>query len=292
MRSDNRAPTPASRKTIFSGYLIGWTALAAGSLGYLTVAAANPQLLTGLLPMAAQPEREAEVVQQDLVQQVATLKKWVHSLQHDLAAAKSTIQTQKEAGDALQRRLADAEAKLAEQSGKMASAGEAKAAQKAKPTPPRATANARSARPQKAASAARKVAARRPTTSGVKVINPSNSASAITTGSVAAPRRPPPARFGAAKVSKPAVKGPVGIVVGSGDSLDTLRLHWAALTTANGRLLTKLAPRYRISANGSGNPFTLLAGPFGTTRQAEQTCARLKARGIACQTGRYVGNAL
>ena len=61
---------------------------------------------------------------------------------------------------------------------------------------------------------------------------------------------------------------------------------------ANAAALKQLEPRYRISANGSANPFTLLAGPFQSTAEATKACSQLRAGGVACKVSDYAGNGL
>ena len=71
-----------------------------------------------------------------------------------------------------------------------------------------------------------------------------------------------------------------------------LRSRWSNLSSQHADTLRQLEPRYRISANGSQNPFTLLAGPFNSTADAAKTCAQLKASGVTCRVSDYAGNGL
>jgi 2-polyprenyl-6-methoxyphenol hydroxylase-like FAD-dependent oxidoreductase len=82
-----------------------------------------------------------------------------------------------------------------------------------------------------------------------------------------------------------------GIEIGNAESLDGLRSQWSQLTSRNGAVLGQLAPRYLIAADGSQSPFKLMAGPFKTTNEAVRACRALRARGVACKVGRYIGNA-
>jgi hypothetical protein len=126
----------------------------------------------------------------------------------------------------------------------------------------------------------------------LNVIN--GAASAIATGSVpAATARPAPApsSFGPAQVVLPPAN-PRAIEIGSGESLDSLRAKWGELTSRDTQTLGALSPRYRLSADGRAAPFTLLAGPFGNTAEANRACGALRAKGIACRVGAYAGNSL
>jgi hypothetical protein len=127
----------------------------------------------------------------------------------------------------------------------------------------------------------------------VKILNPAPP-SPMTTGSVAKPSPPsaPAPKFGVAKVTAPPPPPPErGIEIGNAESLDGLRTRWSQLAALNGTVLSNLAPRYLIAADGSASPFKLMAGPFKTTDEAVKACRALRTRGVTCKVGRYIGNA-
>jgi hypothetical protein len=340
--AEARKPGRAHSGSRITGYLLTWAALAACALGYLTVAAARPDLLAIVLPVADRGYDGAGSLPNgsDVRDEMTTMRKWVNELQHEMAAAKSAIEAQTTESRVLAQRITAAEARLpglrdirtgsgnepvpppaqsanasssapATEPDRLASAPPATA-----PEPPPApvastafekTIVAAIAEPPEAARSAPAPVAIAPpsppppapqksasrSAPSVKILNPVPSAQ-ITTGSVVRPS-PPPAptpKFGAAKVTPPPPPAPVrGIEIGNAESLDGLRSQWSQLTSRNGAVLSQLAPRYLIAADGSQSPFKLMAGPFKTTNEAVRACRALRARGVACKVGRYIGNA-
>lgn len=283
--------TPAQPRV--SRYLLSWMAMAAFGIGYIGIASTRPDLLAGVLPLADQSTEQAYGGRNaaDLADELITLRKWVNDLQHEMAATKSAVHVQAEQGRALQQRLAAAEERLPP-------IREARA--EPRPEPQAKTAvPARTARGASAATAAIPSApeavetaeARPSLPSNVKVLN-HTPASEITTGSVPAPAAPPPAHAKAPPPAPPAAQAIRGIEIADADSLDGLRSRWQALSSQHAGALKQLEPRYRISANGAGNPFTLLAGPFPSPAEASKACAQLKASGVACKVSDYTGNGL
>lgn len=276
---------PAQPRT--NRYLLSWMALAAFGIGYIGFASIRPDLLAGVLPLADQNAEQAYGGRNaaDLADELITLRKWVNDLQHEMAATKSAVQVQAEQGKSLQQRLSAAEERLppvrearAEPPGKAAVPTRSARA----PATPVAAVPAAAAEPVETAEA-------KPTLhSNVKVLNQAP-ASEITTGSVPAPLVP---AFGQAKVSPPVAAAVRGIEIADADSLDGLRSRWQSLSSQHAGALKQLEPRYRISASGGGNPFTLLAGPFQSTAEATRACAQLRAGGVACKVSDYSGNGL
>ncbi len=275
-------------------YLTSWVAVAAFGLGYIGVAATRPDLLGAILPLAepASDQTVAGRTSGDLADEIASLRKWVHDLQHELAATKSTLQEQVAHSSAIVQRLAAAEERMG---------GVRDVRDPAVRTPaPRIQGRALApASPGADAAAKTAQATQLEPNSGanLKVIN--GGAVQIATGSVpdvtasaAGGTAATTPGFGPPRVA-PATPptGPRAIEIGSGESLEALRSKWSELTGRNGDVLGDLSPRYRLAADGRSAPFTLLAGPFETPADATRTCNALRAKGLACRVGAYGGNA-
>lgn len=80
---------------------------------------------------------------------------------------------------------------------------------------------------------------------------------------------------------------PVGLLVASGPSLDSIKLSWTVLHQNHSAVLGALEPR--ILPAGDGSAFQLVAGPFATDAEAQKACAALRARGVGCKPADFVG---
>ena len=107
---------------------------------------------------------------------------------------------------------------------------------------------------------------------------------------------PPPVET--ASVNPPAkAEGPQAAVqLGTGPSVDSLRLNWTLLSQRHQGVLQKLQPRYTArgdSGNGSaGAAYDLIAGPVSTSAEAQRICDALRAQNVSCKVGAFGGNAL
>ncbi len=307
MQVGTRMTTSSSARQASNAYLLSWVAVAAGGLAYLGVAAARPDLLSIILPVLDQSAEQVIAGRNgsDVADELATLRRWVHDLQHDVAATKSALNDQLQQSQAMSQRLTIAEDRLSpvrdarSESSAKAALQRLQARPPAKAEPPRAalppsaqTAPQTPPQTQDVAAVAQPQPAAGP---AVKVINAAP-VSSIVTGSL--PETPAveaaPAGFGPAKVTPapPAPAGaPRGILIGSSESLEALRSRWGELSARNAGELRELAPRYRLATDGRQAPFSLLAGPFGTNDDAQRTCANLRAKGVTCRVSDYSGSA-
>ena len=309
MQVVSRAGSVAPIRQASNAYLMSWVAFAAFGLGYIGVAATRPDLLGAILPIA-EPQQDQIMAGRtagDIADELATLRKWVNDLQHDLAAAKSSMHEQAAHTTAIVQRLAAAEDRLGpirevRSEGRptvqrLPIRGQAPAPAATQPVAAAVQALPAGDPPQQ-----RLVQPAPPTTPAepaafantMKVLN---SASApIATGSVpdAAPATAalasPPASPMKTAVVTPPRSGPRAIEIGNSESLEGLRTKWGDLSGRNPEL-GDLAPRYRLTADGRQAPFTLLAGPFDTPDAAARTCDALKSKGVTCRVGAYTGNA-
>ena len=94
----------------------------------------------------------------------------------------------------------------------------------------------------------------------------------------------------AAPVAKAAK--PVGIYIGSGPSVDSLRLSWSLLSDRNPESLRNLEPRYTTGIDSNGLNFGLVAGPVQSAADAQKLCKDLAAKAVTCRVGEFTGEAL
>jgi hypothetical protein len=291
MHVETHAGRAARSRSGASLYLLTWVAVAAFGLGYIGVAATRPEVLGSILPLAEPGSEQGLAGRQagDLAEELIALRKWVHELQHDLAAARSTMQEQAAHNAAIVQRLAAAEERLGalrevrEPAAKAPPVKATRAQAPALPIQQPATTVAQAAQPAEPAS----------NTANVRILN--GAVAPIETGSVpeAKPVPAPPAST-SITVTRPAPApvSPRAIEIGSADSLDSLKARWGEIAGRNADVVGSLAPRYRLFSDGRAAPFTLLAGPFDKPEDAARTCNALRAKGVVCRVTPYGGNAL
>ena len=92
----------------------------------------------------------------------------------------------------------------------------------------------------------------------------------------------------------PAATGarPIGIYIGSGPSVDSLRLSWSLLSDRNADTLKALEPRYTTGIDGNGLNYGLVAGPVKSAADAQKLCRDLAAKAVTCRVGDFTGEAL
>ncbi len=91
----------------------------------------------------------------------------------------------------------------------------------------------------------------------------------------------------AAKTAKP-----IGIYIGSGPSVDSLRLSWSLLADRNAESLRNLEPRYTTGIDSNGLNYGLVAGPLSSAADAQKVCKDLAAKAVTCRVGDFAGEAL
>jgi hypothetical protein len=149
--------------------------------------------------------------------------------------------------------------------------------------------------PLSASSAASKAAPAAPVVAPApeaKAVAPANAAETLApsleTGSVqnlGASGLEPPAPV--AKVAKP-----VGIYIGSGPSVDSLRSSWGLISERNADSLANLQPRYTTGIDSNGLNYGLVAGPVSSTAEAQKLCKDLAAKAVTCRVGDFGGEPL
>ena len=109
---------------------------------------------------------------------------------------------------------------------------------------------------------------------------PAAPAKTIETGSIEPP-----------KAAAPAKPAPVGVLLATGPSLDSLRLSWQILNDRHGASMKTLQPRYVVSGKPEERTYGLVAGPLETVADAKSVCKTMTDNGIACEVSQYRGNA-
>ena len=155
-----------------------------------------------------------------------------------------------------------------------------------------------------------------PTPAGVKLINAPLSASSAASRAAPAPVAVPAAaqpavapanaaetlapKFETGSVQNlgvapaPAATGAklIGIYIGSGPSVDSLRLSWSLLSDRNAESLKALEPRYTTGIDANGLNYGLVAGPLRSVADAQKLCKDLAAKAVTCRVGDFTGEAL
>ena len=93
------------------------------------------------------------------------------------------------------------------------------------------------------------------------------------------------------KAAAPAKPAPVGVLLATGPSLDSLRLSWQILNDRHGASMKALQPRYVVSGKPEERTYGLVAGPLETVADAKSVCKTMTDNGIACEVSQYRGNA-
>lgn len=269
-------------------YLGGWIGLAVAALGYLTVAAAKPELLADLSDLATRVGTEriaaAGAAPAD-PGEVLALRDTAARLQAEVSRLTANVIASEERAGQLAERLAALEPRSATQAAASADSAASDIARKFADAKPAAKAEAKPV-----------------ASAGLKVLN--QPADGIETGSIAAPHATAAAAPAAATPAQPIAFGaavvtpaprPMGVQIANAPSIDALRLSWSLLTERHADSLKSLEPRYVMGApggNADGESFDLVAGPFKTEAQAKRACKTLQARGVPCRIADYEGNAL
>jgi len=118
-------------------------------------------------------------------------------------------------------------------------------------------------------------------------------ADALRAVQAAPPPNTPRVTFGAPAIS-PSGSGDHAVILGTGPSVDALRLTWALIAERGPTSVGGLQPRYMASATApaGGKAFDLLAGPLPDAAAAKRVCEDLRAQKVLCSVGKYGGSAL
>lgn len=304
------------RRRVVTPYVLLWVAAAGFAAAYLTLLGMRPDLFAKSGNAGPDIAKQVVETKRDMTRALADLdplRRTVGEMKLDVANLKVAAKDTRSRQDELTERVAALES-TAPTGQKVARAGETDATAAAVPPPPAPTRNPKKAaakakttasvpastggKVQKAA-AKTKTSATVPPLAGVKpkkaqarLINAApKSASAIETGSISRAAKAKPKA--PAKAKRAAVKrAPVGVILATGASVDSLRLNWSILTDRHADAVRNLHPRYTISGKAKNRTYSLVAGPVASTAQAKSLCKAIEQQGVACKVSTFRGNAL
>jgi hypothetical protein len=270
--AEHQRLSPAARLVPRHGRYAGlWAApglLAAGYVGFVLI---NQDSLSNVAWRQETPMRdgiEVAAVVSRTQTEVADLQRTVGTLESDMARVKAQAAGVDAREKMLTGRVAAVESRVETFATTLTQASAAGAAKLA---------------PQKPAGAA-------PVTA--QILNPQTAGAPIETASIQKPdatRDLAAARQAAPPTVVDAGPAPSAVLLASGPSLEALRLSWSLLNERHKPTLKALEPRVVTVEPGSHQ---LLAGPIASAAAAQKVCATLKARGVACQTADFKGDAL
>lgn len=288
------------------GYVLAWVSLAVGSLSYLSVIAlrsGDQQGSVAATTAAVQRETPLQVAQADN----RKLKARLAEFQRDIAQLRGQLEVDGQDRSTIAA-LAAFEERFSTETG-IAIARSLPSSKAATPLDPvsapavslvnAASVAVEAPLPVVVAAAPPSVGAG-PATVAPKVIARVDGPK-IETGSIPVAVKPAAAPNAAQPVAPiafgPAVvklePKPLGVQLGSGLTLDALRLNWSVLSESHGDTLKSLSPRYTSSGTPeAGEVYDLVAGPVKSAADGKRICKALAARGVDCRVGPMAGSAL
>jgi len=93
------------------------------------------------------------------------------------------------------------------------------------------------------------------------------------------------------KAAAPVKPAPVGVLLATGPSIDSLRLSWTILNDRHADAVRALHARYVVSGKDNERTYGLVAGPLETVADAKAVCKSIVERGMACEVSQFRGNA-
>jgi hypothetical protein len=247
---------PARRRT-FTPYVLGYLVSALLALAYLVFLGVRPDVVA----MWRDKPNDAQTVlvetQRNVERALADLdpiKQGVGEMKMDVDNMKTGMQEAMERDRLLLQKVETLERNVAQASEKVAAA----------PAPKKVAA---AATPAAAKPAASKAATAAP-------------AKNIETGSIEQP-----------KAAAPVKPAPVGVLLATGPSVDSLRLSWQILNDRHGPTMKQLQPRYVVSGKADERTYGLVAGPLANITAAKDVCKTMSDNGISCEVSQYRGNA-
>lgn len=290
-------PTPGTaRRRILTPYVMLWIAAASFALAYLALLGLRPHMFASAAHNTAEIEQKLAQTKRDMERGLADLdplRRTVGEVKMDVANLKIAAQEASARDQVLLDKvtaLESATPKMAEKAPSARSASASPAAIPPTPTPnPKKVAGAGTFMPP--VGSAEDMRAR--ATQSATVINGAQKQS-IETGSIERTAAVPPAEKpkAPAKPQAQAKPQPVGVILATGPSVDSLRLNWSILTDRHPDAVRNLKPRYVVTGKASERTYGLIAGPVASKDDAMSLCRVMAERGQTCTVGIYRGNAL
>lgn len=250
---------PARRRT-FTPYVLGYLVSALLALAYLVFLGVRPDVVAMWRDKPDEAQTVLVETQRNVERALADLdpiKQGVGEMKMDVDNMKTGMQEAMERDRLLLQKVETLERNVAQASEKVATAPAA---------------------PKKVAAAATPAAAKPATPAPAKT--PAAPAKNIETGSIEQP-----------KAAAPVKPAPVGVLLATGPSLDSLRLSWQILNDRHGATMKQLQPRYVVSGKADEKTYGLVAGPLANVAAAKDVCKTMSDNGITCEVSQYRGNA-
>lgn len=286
-----------TRPSLPALYVGTWALLMTVALAYLGMMAARPDLVAGAIPNVRLgslflDEDDIELRRQAF--EAESLRRQLFSARAELNGLRGEVARRADRETTLALKLASLEAKEARAAEALAVA-EAAAA---KATPGRIAAEKRPA-PPKPMTAVERLAAQAASGTGTTGSTGSGIPAGVQFAAPPTVSRTAIAPTANAPPGNPIETGTIppsaGIQLGTGPSVDALRLNWTLLQQRHQGALQKLQPRYTTSreagTGGEGPAYDLIAGPLPPA-EAQRTCEALRAQNVACRVSGFGGNAL
>jgi hypothetical protein len=251
-------PSVAPRRRTFTKNVFFFLGLGAVALGYLTFVGARPDLVAAWRERPNDTHTVLVETQRNVERALADLdpiKQGVGEMKMEVDNMKTGIQEAMERDRILLDKVETLERTVAQPPEKVAAAPAPAAPKK-----------------QAAAQPAPKAAAAATT--------PAAAAKGIETGSIEEQ-----------KAAAPVKPAPVGVLLATGPSLDSLRLSWQILNDRHGEVMKPLQPRYVVSGKPEERTYGLVAGPLANVADAKTVCKTMSDNGISCEVSQYRGNA-
>jgi hypothetical protein len=251
-------PSIAPRRRTFTKNVLFFMVLGGLGLGYLTFVGARPDLVAAWRERPNDTHTVLVETQRNVERALADLdpiKQGVGEMKMEVDNMKTGIQEAMERDRVLLEKVETLERTVAQPPEKVAAA-----------TAPAAPKKQAAAQPAPKAAVATEL-----TTTVTK---------GIETGSIEEKK--------AAATGKPT---PVGVLLATGPSLDSLRLSWQILNDRHGEVMKTLQPRYVVSGKPEERTFGLVAGPLANVADAKTVCKTMLDNGISCEVSQYRGNA-
>lgn len=271
--------SPARRK-ILTPYVMVWLVFGGLATAYLAVLGVRPDVLASGRPSLPELREQIDGARREMSRAFADLdpmRRTMGEIKMDVANLKEAAQAGERRDEMIMERVTALEASQQNaRSAPVAQTGTSAASKStaATPAPPPPTQN-----PRKASGASDSAPKSEPAPK-VSAATPAKKAEgSIETGSI--------------EEKKPkATAKPVGILIATGPSLDSLRLNWTILTDRHSDAVGALSPRYVTNGPADKRTYALVLGPVPSADAAKDLCKTLIERGMTCEVSIYRGNAL
>jgi hypothetical protein len=276
-----QSPRPTKRKTL-NPYVLVWVVLGGFALAYLTLLGLRPDALGGLSAATGAADQEAVNLQRDVTRALADLdplRNTLGEMKMDVANLKSQMQETADRNAQLEKQLTTLQQTASKAPSNVSSAAAGAPLLNGKQIQADPIDTASVSRPAIA------LAATQPSTVAPPVAKPRSVKKK-------APVKAPVKKVAAKKAPAKAPPKAVGVQLATGPSVASLQLNWSVLADRNKDTLGHLQPRYTTRGKRSKRTYDLVAGPLGSTQQAEIICKVLGQRGHSCKVGTFRGSVL